>query len=190
MCQAIELLHVVQQDQGWQAAERQGGSLNGGAAALLSALQSPATEAAVMRADNHGMAACGGGGATLPCAAGPARSSSSGGGAAASGGGTMTAPRLKRSHAARSVRSAQWQSRRKSQHRAGRATRRLTSQPRRQSAQSTGSLASPQRHFCACATAGWCGSRWQSRALAPAARSLQDSCSAWRPPPSAPPQPS
>ena len=101
MCQAIELLHVVQQDQGWQAAERQGGSLNGGAAALLSALQSPATEGAVLRANNHGLAARGGGGTGhAPRAPGPARSSSSGGGGHGSGGNGAAPlpPRMKRSH--------------------------------------------------------------------------------------------
>lgn len=93
MCQAIELLHVVQQDQGWQTAERQGGSLHGSAAALLSALQSPATEATVMRANNNGRTAA------ATAATVPAPSSNSG--AANEGAGSavpQAAARMKRAH--------------------------------------------------------------------------------------------
>ena len=47
MIHAIELMNVVQADTAWQAAEQYGGSLNGGAAALLSALQSRGNESSV-----------------------------------------------------------------------------------------------------------------------------------------------
>lgn len=98
MCQAIELLHVVQQDQGWQTAERQGGSLHGGAAALLSALQSPATEATVMRANNNGRAA-GAAGAAAAATAAPAPSSTSDAVSEGAGGAAPpSAPRMKRAH--------------------------------------------------------------------------------------------
>ena len=49
MIHAIELMNVVQADTAWQAAEQYGGSLNGGAAALLSALQSRGNESSVRK---------------------------------------------------------------------------------------------------------------------------------------------
>lgn len=49
MIHAIELLNVVQSDTVWQSAERTGGSLKGGPAALLTALQSRQNESSVQK---------------------------------------------------------------------------------------------------------------------------------------------